>query len=182
MSKKAPIKKAVLKLLSEKPAFALSDLKNEAKKAILDLKSEVSRPEYAITRTIKELVDTGEAEHLTSDTQTYIRLTKSGRSKLNTMSLDPSGAVIPTAWDGYWRVIILNLPEDRKNEREALRYLLKKAGFVCIKNTVWVSPYPFEHLFMNIKKDLALEDEIMIILTDHIDTSTEKIFTDSFKM
>jgi DNA-binding transcriptional regulator PaaX len=71
-------------------------------------------------------------------------------------------------------MIMLDLPEERKSEREALRYLLKKAGFVCVKNSVWVSMYPYENLFINIKKDLGLTTEMMILVTDKIDEETEK--------
>ncbi len=76
---------------------------------------------------------------------------------------------------------MLDFPEDRKQERESLRYLLKKAGFVCLKNAVWISPQPFEHLFMNIKKDLGLTTEIMIFISDTIDPETEKAFWESMK-
>jgi len=70
----------------------------------------------------------------------------------------------------------LDVSEDRKAEREGLRYLLKKAGFILLKNSVWISPYPFEHLFMNIKKDLGLTTEIMIFVTDTLDPETEAAF------
>ncbi len=73
------------------------------------------------------------------------------------------------------------MPEDRKSEREALRYLLKKANFICIKNSVWVSMYPFEHLFTNIKKDLDLTTEMMIIVTDKVDVETENELFKIFK-
>ncbi len=36
--------------------------------------------------------------------------------------------------------------------------------------------YPFEHLFNNIKKDLGLSTELIIIITDKIDEETEKEF------
>jgi len=62
-----------------------------------------------------------------------------------------------------------------------LRYLLKKADFVCIKNTIWISPYPYEHLFTNIKKGLGLGTELMIIVTDKIDDETKKAFLKSIK-
>jgi HKD family nuclease len=57
---------------------------------------------------------------------------------------------------------------------------LKKAGFICLKNSAWVSPYPFEHLFMNIKKDLGLSTEIMIIVTQFVDEETKKVLFESF--
>src|SRR3990167_4834137 len=51
----------------------------------------------------------------------------------------------------------------------------------CIKNTVWISPYPYEHLFTNIKKDLGLGTELMIIFTDKLDEETKSAFLKSVK-
>jgi hypothetical protein len=67
-------------------------------------------------------------------------------------------------------------------EREALRYLLKKAGFVCLKNSVWISPFPFEHFFSNIKKDLGLTNELLIVVTQSLDEDSEKFFIESFNL
>ena len=74
----------------------------------------------------------------------------------------------------------MDLPEDRKNERDALRYLLKKAGFVCVKNSVWISIYPYENLFINIKRDLGLTTEMIIIVTDKIDDITNNHLLNNF--
>ena len=63
-----------------------------------------------------------------------------------------------------------------------MRYLLKKANFTCIKNTVWISPLPYENLFSNIKKDLNLATELMIIVTDKLDTETNKAFLNAVKL
>jgi hypothetical protein len=45
-----------------------------------------------------------------------------------------------------------------------------------MKNSVWISMYPYENLFINIKKDLNLSSEMMIIVTNKIDKETEKEF------
>jgi DNA-binding transcriptional regulator PaaX len=79
-----------------------------------------------------------------------------------------------------WRLVMIDLPENRKSERDSIRYILKKAGFLCMKNSVWVSPFPFEHLFMNIKSDLGLHEEIMIVVTQYIDPVTETSLRKSF--
>ena len=73
-----------------------------------------------------------------------------------------------------------DVPEERKSERESLRYLLKKAGFVCLKNSAWISPFPFEHLFTNIKKDLGLTTEMMILVTEFVDEETKKFLFETF--
>ncbi len=136
---------------------------------------------YALNRSIKNLAESGYIEVLHSDNKSYLKLTTKGRNKLNRIKLEGVGTLVPIVWDGWWRIIILDIPEDRKSEREALRYLLKKANFTCIKNTVWISPYPYEHLFTNIKKDLGLQTEMMILVTNKIDEETKLVFLKSIR-
>lgn len=166
MSSKSNNTNKILKILAKNKAVAIDALKQEGDK----------KANYAILRSIKNLVSAGLVEIHSSDKQKYIRLTSMGKNKLNCIKLYEDEAIMPASWDGYWRIIIIDLPEDRKSEREALRYLLKKAGFVCIKNSVWISIYPFENLFTNIKKDLGFTIEMMIIVTDKIDEMTQKQF------
>jgi DNA-binding transcriptional regulator PaaX len=171
MAKKQDFSKKIIKILSEKPAISVSDIIEK-----ITPKDTPGKPLYAIKRSLKGLEDSGLVEHIDSGRADYARLTKEGKKKAHSLKLESDTAVVNPNWDGFWRIIILDLPEERKSEREALRYLLKKAGFVAIKNSVWVSPHPFEHLFANIKKDLGLTTELMIIKTDSIDPETEKSF------
>ncbi len=155
--------------MGQKPAVSIEELRDEDKKT-----------SYALARALKNLVESGYAEIHKTERQNYAKITRQGKTKLNSMTLENEDALVPQKWDGYWRIILLDLPESRKSERESLRYLLKKAGFVCLKNSAWISPYPYEHLFMNIKRDLGLVDEMMIIVTQNIDIETKKVFFQSF--
>lgn len=163
--------KKILKKLAEQPAVKIEFLKE-------DKDPKVS---YALSRALKNLVEGGYAEMHASPNQNFVKITKKGKARLHSMLLEGDGVLVPTAWDGLWRIIILDIPEDHKNEREALRYLLKKANFVCIKNTVWVSPYPYEHLFTNLKADLGLTTELMILVTDKLDEQTRLSFLNALK-
>ena len=161
--KKQSFSNKILKILAEKPAVSVENL---VVGLPLSSPTTKSKTTYALTRSIKNLMESGCIEMLKSDNKNYLKLTKKGKNKLNYIKLEGEEALVSSTWDGLWRIIILDIPEERKNEREALRYLLKKANFTCIKNTVWVSPYPYENLFMNIKKDMGLGNELMIIVTD----------------
>ena len=177
MVKKPSIQKAILKTLSKKGVTSLDSIKKDVEKFISSGCETSDKANYAIARSLKNLLSDGLIEAFNSDNNSqYLRLTKEGKQKLNNIALECDSSLVSLTWDGYWRIIILDLPEERKNEREALRYLLKKAGFVCIKNSVWISIYPYEHLFTNIKKDLGLTSEMMIIVTDKIDEMTKKEF------
>jgi len=161
--------KRILKKLAEKPAISLPTLHED-----------LGENKYAITRSLKGLRAAGLIESIYSGQNDYARLTKEGKKKMHSLELDSDTSLVNTTWDGFWRIIILDLPEERKNERESLRYLLKKAGFVCLKNSAWISPFPFEHLFTNIKKDLNLTTEMIIIVTQLVDDETKKFLFETF--
>lgn len=168
MSSKGDYSKKILKLLAEKPALPISDIGHIA-------------PKNALQRSLKGLSEAGLVESHYSGQSDYVRLTREGKKKAHSISLERDTALASTTWDGKWRIVLLDLPENRKDERDALRYLLKKAGFVCLKNSVWISPFPYEYLFANIKKDFGLTTELMLFVTDKIDAETEKIFFEMMK-
>ena len=158
--------KKLLALLGSKPAVPVEKLG--------DWVDVVGAERYALTRSLKGLRDAGLVEYHNSGQQSYARLTRDGRKKAHSLKLDADDAVLDPNWDGKWRIVMLDLPEERKSDRDSLRYLLKKAGFVCLKNSAWISPYPFEYMFENIKKDLGLTTELMIIVSEKIDSESEK--------
>jgi len=167
--------KKILKILGEKTAISLPEL---AKRVNVEECQQNSK--YAITRSLKGLREAGLIEQIPSSQSEYARLTKEGRKKMHSLELESDMTLVNTSWDGLWRIILLDLPEQRKSERESLRYLLKKAGFVCLKNSAWISPYPYEHLFANIKKDLGLTTEMMIIVSEFIDGESKKVLFETF--
>jgi len=169
-TKKPNIQKTILKILAEKPAVSFNSIKDRDPKK-----------NYALARSVKNLVESGCVKIYKSDNQNYLKITPKGKNKLNCIKLEGDEALVSRTWDGFWRIIILDISEERKSERGALRYLLKKANFICIKNTVWISPYPYENLFTNIKKDLGLGTELMIIVTDKLDPETNLAFLEAMK-
>jgi len=116
--KKPSIQKAIFKTLAGKKAVSFNFLKNEVENAIKDLNLSKNKPEYAISRSIKNMASDGLVECFQSDCQQYFRLSVEGKKRLNNNALDNDTGLISNEWDGYWRMIILDLPEERKSERE----------------------------------------------------------------
>jgi len=179
MSSKTSYSKKILEILGKKPAVSVLELQEITTPSPL-LNKEGRKNSYAVTRCLKNLKDAGLIEQISAPQNEYARLTKEGKKKMHSLELDNEKSLVNTSWDGFWRIILLDLPENRKSERESLRYLLKKAGFVCLKNSAWISPFPFEHLFANIKKDLGLTTEMMIIVTENIDQESKKVLFENF--
>ena len=70
------------------------------------------------------------------------QLTAKGMAKLEQLGFWQT--VKKQKWDGLWRIIIFDIPEDHKNAREALRQKLKKFGFYHLQKSVFVFPYDCE--------------------------------------
>ncbi|MFZ2150253.1 MAG: hypothetical protein WAV15_03800 [Minisyncoccia bacterium] len=175
MSRKTDYSNKILKILSGKTATSVPEITTKIVNGDCP-----PGYKYAITRSLKGLKEAGLVEQVSSPQNEYARLTNLGKKKVHTLELESGTTLVNTSWDGLWRIILLDLPESRKKERESLRYLLKKAGFVCLKNSAWISPFPYEHLFKNIKKDLSLTTEMMIIVTENIDEESKKVLFETF--
>lgn len=54
----------------------------------------------------------------------------------------PSGV-----WDGSWRVVMFDIPQEHAKYRHALRHLLCRSGYVQVQQSVYVYPYRIPGLF-----------------------------------
>jgi len=180
MSRNNDYSKKILKILAENKAVSFPDLSDRLIKDTAETaENDPKKAQYALNRSLRGLHESGLVERHYSGQNDYARLTKAGKRKAVSIQLESDSTLVPN-WDGQWRIVLLDLPESRKSEREALRYLLKKAGFELLKNSAWISPFPYEHLFMNIKKDLGLTTEMMIMTTNNLDPETEKLLLEVF--
>lgn len=179
MSKKLSLPKEIMKILSGRNAMSTNQLHDEI--TGLEENLETVQKKYAVKRAIKSMQEAGIIEIHNTDWSEYARLTPEGRKRAGIANVESTNSPIPYSWDGYWRVILLDLPESRKAERDSLRYLLRKAGFAPLKNSVWISPFPYEYLFENLKKDLSLEQELIILRTE-VNADTEKHFRQTWNM
>ncbi|MDF3058914.1 MAG: putative transcriptional regulator, PaaX family [Rariglobus sp.] len=89
-------------------------------------------------------------------------LEQQGRGKRKGMSLDERvcrltengrvaalGGIDPVAawarpWDGRWRLVIFDVPEEEGRKRVKLRRVLKRLRFGYLQNSVWLSPDSLE--------------------------------------
>jgi len=67
------------------------------------------------------------------------------------------------AWDGTWRVILFDLPEDERKSRRALRQTLQARGFGCLQRSAWISPDPMHDLASEIRS-LAVNAANLVLL------------------
>lgn len=164
MSTKNDYSKKILKIISEKPAISIENIENKYPATSI----------YSLNRSLKNIIKIGYAEILNSGNKDYLKITNKGKNKLNSAKLTGEETLVDKNWDGFWRIIIFDIPESQKTVRDSLRYFLKKAGFYCFKNSIWINPYPFEYFFNDLKEIFKLKNEVSLFVTKEIDKETEK--------
>jgi CRISPR-associated endonuclease Cas2 len=78
------------------------------------------------------------------DGKVKITLTKQGRKKVLAYDLDKI-SLKKNSWDGIWRLVIFDIPDDQKKAREALRQKIKEMGFYSLQKSVFITPYECEN-------------------------------------
>ena len=79
----------------------------------------------------------------------------------------------PKVWDGYWRMIIFDIPEDNHKDRDKLRGLLKRNDFVMLQASVFISPYPLNREAIAYLKQTGLKAYIRIIKVSELDDDVD---------
>ena len=179
---KKSIQEHVLALLSQTRASRQHELVDQIESLIeeQEKQSRSVKPRYLIKRAIKKMLEDDMITEHTTAHSSFLSLNASGRQKLRNIKLSSQSHLISTTWDGYWRMVIVDIPDSRKKDQDAIRYILKKAQFVQIKSSIWISPYPLEHMMINMKKDMGLESEIIVLVTNKLDTETETLLMQKF--
>lgn len=71
-------------------------------------------------------------------------------------------------WDGYWRIVVFDVPEKLKRTREALRDLLKDIGFYKLQGSVWVYPYKIPEFLDETLNDNQIKKYVRFLLVKEV--------------
>lgn len=115
----------------------------------------------ALAAALKRLREKGFIENDHVDEQgLIIKLTNEGRT---VMLLE---GVEPTRWDGKWRIVVFDIPEQKRIIRNLFRRNLKKWGFKHLQKSVWISKKNVTDKLFNYIKDLRVEKWVWVFESD----------------
>ena len=85
-------------------------------------------------------------EKLLSDGSFRLLLTKEGVRQAQVQSLFGKSIRFenPKKWDGKWRIVMFDIPEENRSFRDILREHLRELKFYKLQHSVFLSPYPYE--------------------------------------
>lgn len=94
----------------------------------------------------------------------YLRVSDKGLEALETLKRER---------DGKWKMIIFDIPENKRQVRDYLRTKLKQLGFKRWQNSIWITPY---RLPEDVVSELQLLSEkyfIRLITIDSINNDSD---------
>ncbi len=119
---------------------------------------------------IYQLKRRGLINFVQKDGKKFLKLTKKGE-----LEILLAKAKIPATgkWDGKWRIVIFDIPEKTKLERNQLRGLLKKNGFRKLQASVYVSPLPLNREAIKYLGETGLNNFIRIMKVEEMDNDKD---------
>ena len=79
----------------------------------------------------------------------------------------------PTHWDGKWRMVMFDVPENLKQVREALRMHFENMGFYKFQKSVFVHPFPCESEIEYILEFYQARRYVRFITATEVDNAIE---------
>ena len=121
----------------------------------------------------KRLVSIAEKEG-----QQILTLSEDGKKRVLHFNLDQMAIKKPRRWDGYWRVVIFDIPERKKQGREALRSKLKQLGFHQLQKSCFIHPFDCRSEIDFISEVFEVSPFVNLIVAKEIDGTTHlrKVF------
>lgn len=85
-----------------------------------------------------------------------IKLTDEGRTMMLLEGEEPP------RWDGKWRIVVFDIPEQKRLVRNLFRRNLKKWGFKSLQKSVWISKKNVTDKLFAYIKDLGIEKWVWV--------------------
>jgi len=126
-----------------------------------------------LRRNIKNLKRKGFVDFSEEDGETVVKITGKGKTEVLKFDINKIEIKRPDYWDRKWRIIIFDIPEDKKEAREILRKKLKELEFYQFQESVFIFPFPCEKEIKFLREIFEVPDEVKIILAQKIENEEE---------
>jgi len=76
-------------------------------------------------------------------------------------------------WDDKWRIVVFDIPEEKKEAREFFRKKLKELEFYQFQESVFIFPFPCEKEIKFLREIFEVPDEVKIILAQKVENEDD---------
>lgn len=125
-------------------------------------------PSY-LKRTIARLRREKLVRIVERDGEQIVELTKHGRRRIIKYSLENLSIDRQTSWDERWRLVLYDVPHQRRQLRDIFRQTLKTLGFYQLQESVWLYPYPCEQQITFLREYYGVGNEVLYIVATKLE-------------
>jgi len=161
------VERAILSTASVAGLLAIAVVAPNLLKLLKFVPSNKTAFAYRTQSTLKRLADKGLIVFIEKDGKKFARLTTAGEDAIRLEEKIVSMKTHrPKKWDGKWRMVIFDIPEQRRKVRGRLREIMQEVGFVRLQDSVWIFPYDSEDLVTLLKAELRLGSDVIYAIMD----------------
>ena len=124
----------------------------------------------SLNATIYRLQKRGWIKFVDKNAKRFMKLTKKGELEA---LIAKAYLPISQKWDGKWRMIVFDIPEESKEQRNLLRELLKRNNFYGMQASVYISPHPLNREAIKYLQYSKLINYIRIIKVEEMDNDKD---------
>ncbi len=115
----------------------------------------------------------GDIERIINDKgETYFRFTDKGKTRL--IDEIPLLRFQRKPWDGKWRQVVFDIPEEMKVKREILREKLLKLGFGMLQRSVYITPFNIAEQVSDFLEENDLDEYAIVFEMERLTGESEK--------
>lgn len=104
-----------------------------------------------------------------------VEITEKGKRRLLEYNFE-NIAIKAKRRDGKWRLVIFDIPEDKKINRDAFRRKLLQLGFTRLQDSVFASAFPCKNEIDFLCHYLEISDFVTLVALDKIERGEQLIF------
>lgn len=109
-----------------------------------------------------------------------ITITEKGKRRLLAYNFDKMQLKAKQR-DGKWRLIIFDIPEDKKLSRDAFRRKLLEFGMLRLQDSVFVSAFPCKNEIDFVCHFLEISDYVALLTLDKIERGEQLLFKEFYQ-
>lgn len=103
----------------------------------------------------------GLVQHVLVAGEMNFRLTAKGKQSL--VNSYPILELKAENWDGFWRVVIFDVPETDRKIRDDLRHELVKLKFGWLQNSIYISAFEYSTRLINFIEARGLKSKVLLL-------------------
>nr|WP_026105080.1 phenylacetic acid degradation operon negative regulatory protein PaaX [Halalkalibacterium ligniniphilum] len=134
--------------------------------SLISLLQEFGHNEQSVRAAISRMNKQGWIQAKKQGNKSFYTLTERGKARIEEAA-ERIFKLKPHTWDGKWRILMYNIPENKRNIRDELRQELIWSGFGSLSNSCWLSPNALENQVNDMIDKYEVKDYVNFFISDY---------------